>query len=216
MSENCEQPYYQKDHSEKKIRIILAIPCGAIKRNFWILRWRLFGNQDITWRDDDLTWSQLVIEAEIEAHWALQRQIYLQEEVKALEKTLLALGSDDTGATESLLLVFETELEDLKHSFKDRAPRLWELEGGMPVGTLERDFRTCRNNPDWYLCRFLRQDCAGCGDCCARGCGCCDNKNRGHCTTACGCCIRTHGRSGDLEDGDLDLRGGSFVRTFGG
>lgn len=25
--------------------------------------------------------------------------------------------------------------------------------------------------------------------------------------TACGCCIRTHGRSGNLEDGDLDLRG---------
>ena len=147
-----------------------------------------------------------MIEAEIEAHWTLQRQIYLQEEVKALEKTLLALGSDDTGATESLLLVYETELEDLKHSFKDRAPRLWELEGGMPVGTLERAFRTCRNNPDWYLCRFLRQDCAGRGGCCARGCGCCDNKNRGHCTTACGCCIRTHGRSGDLEDGDLDLR----------
>lgn len=50
----------------EKTRIILAIPCGAIKRNVWvrelenrledagytrlaqILRWRLFGNQDIT------------------------------------------------------------------------------------------------------------------------------------------------------------------------
>lgn len=104
-----------------------------------------------------------MIEVEIEAHWTLQRQIYLQEQVKALEKTLLALGSDDTRATESLLLVYETELEDLKNSFKDRAQRLWGLEGGMPVGTLERAFRTCRNNPDWCLCKFLRQDCAGRG-----------------------------------------------------
>ena len=79
------------------------------------------------WRDGGLTWSQLVIEAKIEAHWILQRQIYLQ-------------------------------------------------------------------------------DCAGRGGC-ARGCGCCDNKDRGHCTTACGYCIRTHGCSGDLEDGGLDLRG---------
>lgn len=52
-----------------------------------ILHWHLFGNQDITWRDDDLKWSQLlVIEAEIEAHWALQRQVYLQEKVKALKR----------------------------------------------------------------------------------------------------------------------------------
>lgn len=74
---------------------------------------RLFGNQDITWQDDGLKWYQLVIGAEIEAQLILQRQIYLQDEIKVLEKTLLALESDDNIATKYLLLVYGTNLRNL-------------------------------------------------------------------------------------------------------
>lgn len=93
---------------------------------------------------------------------------------------------------------------------------LWVLKGSVPTGALERAFKSCRENPDWYLCTWLRQDCAGRGGCCGRDCGCCEkDESRGHCTSVCGSCIRTNGRSDDLDDMDClrDMHGVSIDVT---
>lgn len=73
-----------------------------------------------------------------------------------------------------------------------------------------------RKDPNWYLCEWLRQDCAGRGGCCGRSCNCCEKLrasafgvlhlkwDHGHCISACGCYIRTRGYTEDQIDKKRD------------
>lgn len=170
------------------------------------IRFALFNEED---NDSDKDWCSRIIRADIKARWIVQREIYLNEEVQALHKSLslLPLNTDDAvsaaaAEAESQLSAYEKELRYLNGIYWAHKQYIWLLEAGTPVSAAGRASETRRKHiPDWYLSEWLRRDCAGRGGCCGRRCGCCERarntKNRewnhGHCTSACGCCVRTRG-----------------------
>lgn len=189
-----------------------------------IIRWHIFWeNTPNDRRRQQLEWSQRVIETDIEARWIVQRERYLQEEVQALQKSLKLPADDDKKkdmkALQSQMDTYEKELRCLNTEYSTYSRLKWQLEGDMPDGAIGRAFKAYRKDPDWYQCKWLRQDCAGRGGCCGRNCGCCENAreiskgshhgwNQGHCTSACGCCIRTLG----YPDGEMDRQ--KDIRDF--
>ena len=217
---------------EDKVKILLSMPdlnhvqpidirwlefkleeCGHEKL-VQILRMIIFWGSHKVLRDIFLNWSQQVVEADIEARWIVQREIYIQEEIGALKKL------DDTDLTTNpQLSAYETELQRLNTCFWDNRKTIWKLEGNLLTGVVTRAFKTCRSDPNWYLSAWLRRDCAGRGGCRGRQCGCCEKvgthrgeQPRGHCTSACGYCIRTQGRltseydrSSDMDDFPFDI-----------
>lgn len=173
------------------------------------------------WRLLVRRWSQRFVEADIEARWIVQREIYLNEEAQALRKSLeLSADGKEVAAMRSQLSMYCEELQSLDQKYWDACRLRWKLEGDIPVGSLSRAFKAHRSNPDWYLCEWLRQDCAGRGGCCGRDCGCCEKPrpthrdwNQGHCTSACGCCVRTRpnhkkneqAKCNDVEEFPFDI-----------
>lgn len=215
-----------------KVKILLAMPSSCIRNTvdmLWlesklqdsrhaqlaqVVRWLLFGAMSEIQQCSLLTYSHHIVEADIRARWVVQREIYLNGEVQALRK-YLALSVDREGQpTASQLQSYEKELELLGGNYMDCCQTDTKLESNLPNGVLGRTFRETRKDPNWYLCEWLRQDCAGRGGCCERKCGCCEkarNTNRakwthGHCTSACGCCIRTLGRDGMVVKRDDYMR----------
>lgn len=171
----------------------------------WLSFWTL-SKHDLKW---GLTWSNLVVWWDIGMRRIVQREIYVQEELKALQKSQALSSGSERESTQ--LRAYETELHGLDHEYWRLSSILGRLEGEMPAGVLSKAFKSCRANPDWYLCQWLRQDCARRGGCCGRDCGCCEKArmtkrrwNRGHCTSVCGCCIRTQGRS-NISVGQSEL-----------
>ena len=194
-----------------------------------IVRWNIFWRLSKDSRKKNLNWSQKVVVADIKGRWIVQRRTYLQEEIRYLRKFLSvplisAVEAENKDASKKIyqLSAYEEELQHQDRRIWDDAQHYWKLEVEMPSGCQERAFRAYRKDPNWYLCAWLRQDCAGRGGCCGRDCGCCEKPratntahhrwNQGHCTSACGCCIRTQGRDGcgvkersDLEDFPLNI-----------
>ena len=169
--------------------------------------------------DDDIIWSCHVIKGNIKARWIVQREIFLEEEIQALRKTL-PLIADENGKVkeekaeaESRLSAFEQELKRLDSEYWEHKYHLRGLEAFSPTFLFGRALQAHRKDPNWYLSDWLRLDCAGRGGCCGRDCGCCEKPrgthrncdwDRGHCTGACGCCIRTKGSSKEAKlDDDL-------------
>lgn len=73
------------------------------------------GNED---EDEDMHWSDLVIKGDVMAHWIVQREIYVREEIQALRKSLLLLTDGNRGTkekedTESRPNALEKELQQL-------------------------------------------------------------------------------------------------------
>ena len=195
-----------------------------------VLRWILFWNLPRHRIKLGLKWSNRLISIDVEMRQIIQRETYLQEEIKALQKSvaLEEEGDKKEKATkkpikqaskqttkkpikqsikkptkEAQLNACETHLRGLNKKYWDFHRSSGEVEGDIPNGILRRAFKSCRSDPEWFLCPWLREDCARRGGCCGRNCGCCEmgpstNRqwSRGHCTRACGCCIRTQGRSG--------------------
>lgn len=163
---------------------------------------------------DCVIWCQNVIKADIEMRRIVQREIYLKEEVQALQKALtLSLPSEEKAVQKYILGTYGEELRDLNDQYLRHVKGTWKQDVGGPTAALKRAFKAWRQDPDWYLCEWLRQDCAGRGGCCARDCGCCGKardthreQNRGHCTGTCGCCIRTCGDGKKCRVKDLALK----------
>ena len=128
-----------------------------------------------------------------------------------MQKALaLSLPSEEKAVQEYILETYEKELRDLNDQYLKQDKIAWMADVGGPTAALKRAFKAWRQDPDWYLCEWLRQDCAGRGGCCGRDCGCCEKardthrgQNRGHCTGACGCCIRTCGEGKKCSVKDL-------------
>lgn len=128
----------------------------------------------------------------------------------------LSAEDDDKNKRESTqknqLSTYEAELDSLNREYWRLSSVFGRLEGEVPPGILSKAFKFCRTDPNWYLCLWLRQDCARRGGCCGRDCGCCEKVrttkrrwNQGHCTSVCGCCVRTHGRSDiDAKKSELE------------
>ncbi|EYE97274.1 uncharacterized protein EURHEDRAFT_451694, partial [Aspergillus ruber CBS 135680] len=140
----------------------------------------------------------------------VQRKVYIQEEFRALHKAQALSDSEkDDVAMKKSHGKYDEELRRLEDQLWDLSRRCQKLEADLPSGCVERGFRTYREDPNWYFCAWLRQDCAG------RDCGRCEKFraettaatasittitlhkwDRGHCTSACSCCIRSRGRDG--------------------
>lgn len=216
-----------------KVKVLLAMPNEAIKQNTsmriletrledsgysllaQVVRWRSFYSSPRCDIDRAVRWANTFVMGEIGMHRNIQRKTYLLEETMALKKSL-AVSSDkrsEESTQTAQLDKYEKELEFLNNEHWGLLRAVAQLEGDMAAGVFSKAFNSCRANPDWYLCQWLRQDCAKRGGCCGRSCGCCEKTRstnrqgtRGHCTTMCGCCIRTQGRtnisyeSGKSED----------------
>ncbi|OJJ30251.1 hypothetical protein ASPWEDRAFT_176920 [Aspergillus wentii DTO 134E9] len=147
-----------------------------------------------------MEWCKEVIVLDFTGRWIVQREIYVQEKIQALKKAaeLSASESDEQKSIAPQISACKDELENLNGQYWSYHTDVWGKEGNIPPGPLHRGYKACRKNPNWYLLSWLRQDCAGRGGCCGRDRGCCERPrnthrafNRGHCTNACGCCIRT-------------------------
>lgn len=188
------------------------------------IRFALFTEDD---NDSDKDWCSRIIRADIKARWIVQREIYLNEEIQALHKSLSLLSINTDAAisaaaaeAEIQLNAHEKELQYLNYVYWAHKRHIWLLEAGAPVSAAGRAYEARRKHiPDWYLSEWLRRDCAGRGGCCGRGCGCCERArntrdrewHHGHCTSACGCCVRTRGcgRAKEVEvvgsEEDMDM-----------
>ena len=142
----------------------------------------------------------------------VEREIYLQEEIAALEKqrTIDSLTQD----REEALNNWQKELQSLN-------PIWWHLERDFygfttyePIGHWVYDFY--KNFGSAMASERAKRHCRMRGGCCARNCGCCSHARRtnrprmkelnqyvGHCTRNCGCCTRYHRHSG-VTDQDID------------
>ncbi|OJJ81596.1 uncharacterized protein ASPGLDRAFT_1497696 [Aspergillus glaucus CBS 516.65] len=199
-----------------KVKVLISLPKTAIRNDVGmkllesrledsmyaqlaqVVRWLIFGNGSDSNQKKGLAWSRSIIVMDIGRRRIVQREIYVQEEMKALQKSL---HGDSEGATEtSQLSAYEKELENLNNEYWSLNRDLGQFESAIPAGALSKAFKSWRADPDWYLCQWLREDCARRGGCCGRDCGCCEKAratnrrwNRGHCTGVCGCCVRTQG-----------------------
>ncbi|KAE8146676.1 hypothetical protein BDV25DRAFT_169679 [Aspergillus avenaceus] len=152
--------------------------------------------------DTSTAWAKDIITMDTRLRELSQRLLYIREEHKAL------LESDDLEAEEQLQVIqWQTELEDLARRYWHLEREFYRREASCPEGPLRRAYVTWKGNPEWYMSRYLRDDCAGRGGCCGRACGCCgrprDAEGRvrlGHCTIECGCCRRVRGFDLTAED----------------
>lgn len=118
-----------------------------------------------------------MIEADIKACWLVQREVYIREEVQALQAFLhLCTGDDDDGDLDdeaahraTQLDTYRERLKHLNEQYWAHSQLIWRLQGNISNGVVNRAFKSYREDPNWYLCEWLRQDCAGRGGCCGRG-----------------------------------------------
>lgn len=107
---------------------------------------------------------------------------------------------------------FETEnkrrLDILSRKYWFSERRWWYYHSCLRQGLQQPGFDLWRSNPKWYMHKMLVEDCASRNGCCARSCGCCNNREPtptrklgvGHCTAECGCCTKARGFRVSEED----------------
>lgn len=191
-----------------------------------VVRWYYFCNQPKESIIVDRSWSEDIVKGDIMMRLLVQREIYLQEETRALQKLLvLDEANDKNTARKAQLEKYEAELECLNDVYWEISRAFYKHEANISYGVLKRAFDSCRADPEWYLNQWLREDCARRGGCCGRGCRCCERPrtnnrqwNRGQCTTTCGCCVRKQQRSYEFllldRNDSSDERGPSDESEF--
>lgn len=157
----------------------------------------------------DRVWCKALIEADIEIRWIVQRMIWVHQQIQMKRP-----------------MIFEQHLKKLNQEYWRAHRKLWIAEDGINSRYATRAFAFQRKKIDWYLSKELSEDCAGQGGCCGRTCGCCERpwkidglriegmQDRGHCTSACSCCLNSHGLDGnDIGDEITDLQDLHFDTT---
>ena len=148
-----------------------------------VVRWLEFCNLPKKRLEKDLEWSKCIIQGDIMIRWIVQRETYAQEETRALQKSLALEEVDDKTEGEAVagtakLKKYKAELRCLNDGYWEMSHAAYLLEAEISDGVLKRAFKQCRADPEWYLCQWLREDCARRGGCCGRGCGCCVRKQQ--------------------------------------
>lgn len=114
----------------------------------------------------------------------------------------------------SRLEAYEEQIKSLSSRYWVAHRKQWIESDKLWSPSAKRALTRQRKHKDWYLSGVLREDCANRGGCCGRSCGCCERTrmtkvntdrvhDRGHCTTACSCCLEAHGIDGE----HLDMKG---------
>lgn len=155
-------------------------------------------------------WCKALIQADIEIRWIVQRIIWVHQQIQ-------------DGGTQA----FDLYLERLNPKYWRVHRKLWIAIDRIASKSAARAFASQRMHIDWYLSAELREDCERRGGCCGRTCGCCERPrtidglntegmhNRGHCTSACSCCLNAHGLNGNyIGDEITDLQDLRFETTI--
>ncbi|CAG7974757.1 unnamed protein product [Penicillium salamii] len=94
----------------------------------------------------------------------------------------------------------KTRLRKINRTLWGLKRKWWKHRTEFGQGVLSRAFDLWRSNPLWYMHEVLVEDCAQKQGCCARGCGCCEKRQKtstrhaaGHCALTCGCCRKHRG-----------------------
>ncbi|CAG8014235.1 unnamed protein product [Penicillium nalgiovense] len=154
----------------------------------------------------DRNWCKALIETDIEIRWTVQRMIWVYQRERVM-------GSR----------TFDQNLKSLKRKYWRAHRKLWIEEDSIGSKSAARGFAFQRQKIDWYHSSELHEDCARGGGCCGWRCRCCaiprttdglrteGMRNRGHCTSACSCCLDAHGLDGnDIRVETTDLQGLRF------
>lgn len=150
----------------------------------------------------DKGWCKALIQADIEIRWIVQRIIWVHQQIQDCRTH-----------------AFELYLKRLNPRYWRAYAKLWIAMDRIKSRSAARGLARQRMHVDWYLSAELREDCARRGGCCERTCGCCERPrtvdgfrtegmhNRGHCTSACSCCLDAHGLDGNyIGDEITDLQ----------
>ncbi|CAG8328058.1 unnamed protein product [Penicillium salamii] len=125
------------------------------------------------------------------------------------------LARDLPYRTEEIMTWFEKVNKSLWYHKR----KWWKYRSELGQGAVARAFDLWRSNPAWYMHEVLVEDCAQKQGCCARGCGCCEKRQKtstrlaaGHCALTCPCCRRLRGFELTPEEqkniyNDFDLQG---------
>ena len=100
----------------------------------------------------------------------------------------------------------QIELERISRICGEQERKLYLKERALPAA-IANVYHRIREDDRWYLRPLPVADCAAMGGCCARSCGCCQNRlpdlpkrgMSGHCSLACTCCDKAKGYSYDRD-----------------
>lgn len=161
----------------------------------------------------DRAWCKELIKLDITLRWIVQRRVWLEQKAKALLQTCPRpyMSNSDLSNLEA----YEKQIQSLNSRYWESHREQWAKSDGIWSMSANRAIKRQRKHADWYLSDLLREDCANRGGCCGRKCGCCEKprmtvnidgiRDRGHCTTACSCCLKAHNIDGEnLEMKDVD------------
>ncbi|OQE14575.1 hypothetical protein PENFLA_c037G01342 [Penicillium flavigenum] len=157
-------------------------------------------------------WYKELIKLDVTLRWIIQRRTWCEQKAKALQTCQRDMSSPDLSRLEA----YEEQIKSLNSRYWVTHRKQWIESDKLRSISAKRALTRQRKHTDWYLSGVLREDCAKRGGCCGRSCGCCERtrmtkvytdgvRDRGHCTTACSCCLETHGIDGEhLEMKDVD------------
>lgn len=155
-------------------------------------------------------WFEGLIKLDITLRWIVQRRTWCEQKAKALQTRQRDMSSQDLSRLEA----YEEQIKSLNSRYWVAHRKQWIESDKLWSPSAKRALTRQRKHKDWYLSGVLREDCANRGGCCGRSCGCCERTrmtkvntdrvhDRGHCTTACSCCLEAHGIDGE----HLDMKG---------
>ncbi|KAJ5275940.1 hypothetical protein N7524_002093 [Penicillium chrysogenum] len=152
-------------------------------------------------------WCKALIEADIEIRWIVQRMIWVHQQKRNMGPQAL-----------------DGYLKSLKQKYWRVHRKLWIAED-IDLQREHSHFKD-RRSTGISLLNYAKIALGG-GGCCGRACGCCEiprtidelrtegMRNRGHCTSACSCCLDAHELDGkNIGDETTDLQGLRFDTTF--
>ncbi|GLA02328.1 hypothetical protein AnigIFM60653_001731 [Aspergillus niger] len=128
--------------------------------------------------------------------FCIQRENYLQAKHDMLYEQINENPSTgDTSTWVNEMQTYKTELKSLNETICNLERETHRCMSTIPDGPLKRMLCAHEEKENWYLSKFLREECTHSGGCCGRDCGCCEKLrndkrplHRSHCTSMCLCC----------------------------
>ncbi|KAJ5944819.1 hypothetical protein N7516_004987 [Penicillium verrucosum] len=105
-------------------------------------------------------WCKKLIKLDITLRWIVQRRIWLEQKVKALQTRQRQYMSDlDLHKLET----YEEQIKSLNSKYWDGHREQWAVSDGIWSLSANRAIKRQRKHADWYLSSDLREDCANRG-----------------------------------------------------
>ncbi|CAI7664017.1 unnamed protein product [Penicillium palitans] len=134
----------------------------------------------------DRAWCKELIKLDITLRWIVQRRVWLEQKAQALLQTCPRpyMSNSDLSNLEA----YEKQIQSLNSRYWESHREQWAKSDGIWSMSANRAIKRQRKHVDWYLSDLLH-----------------GIRDRGHCTTACSCCLEAHNIDGEnLEMKDVD------------